>query len=197
VNVFVLNSGRCGSMTFIRACSHIRNYSAGHESRIQLLGEQRLAYPPNHIEADNRLSWVLGRLDAAYGERAYYVHLARDTAATAASFAQRSRFGIMQAYREGILLHDRPRASDLALAEDYLRTVEANIALFLRGKPHQMSFSLECAKHDFRQFWDWIGAEGDWAAALAEWDTAHNAGSPPAAPGGGLSTPGHKPEDVA
>ena len=85
MNVFVLNSGRCGSMTFIRACRHIRNYSAGHESRVQLLGEQRLAYAPDHIEADNRLCWLLGRLDAAYGEHAYYVHLSREPAATAVS----------------------------------------------------------------------------------------------------------------
>ena len=194
MNLFVLNSGRCGSMTFIRACGHIRNFSAGHETRAQLLGEQRLAYPTNHIEADNRLCWLLGRLDAAYGDRAYYLHLSRDPAATAASFARRSRFGIMQAYREGILLHDRPRASDLALAEDYLQTVQANIALFLRGKPHQMAFRLERAKQDFRQFWEWIGAEGDRAAALAEWDIAHNAGLPPAAPRTGLSTPGDDPE---
>ncbi len=196
MNVFVLNSGRCGSTTFIRACRHIRNYSAGHETRVQLLGEQRLAYPPNHIEADNRLCWFLGRLDAAYGEHAYYVHLSRDPGATAASFAQRSRFGIMRAYREGLLLHDQPQASDLALAKDYLRTVEANIALFLRGKPQQMAFRLERAKQDFRLFWDWIGAEGEQAAALAEWDTAHNAGLPAAAAQAGPSTPGHEPKDI-
>jgi hypothetical protein len=195
VNVFVLNSGRCGSMTFIRACRHIRNYSAGHESRVQLLGGQRLAYPPNHIEADNRLCWFLGRLDAAYGERAYYVHLSRDSAATATSLAQRSRFGIMRAYREGILLHDRPRASDLALAEDYLQTVQANIELFLRSKPHQMRFRLERARQDFRRFWDWIGADGDFDAALAEWSFAHNAGLPPATQGTGQATPSDDPQD--
>ncbi len=184
MNVFVLNSGRCGSTTFIRACGHICNYSAGHESRVQLLGEQRLAYPPDHIEADNRLSWLLGRLDAAYGERGWYVHLSREPAATAVSFAERSRFGIMQAYREGILMHDEPQVSDLALAEDYLHTVEANIALFLRGKPRRMEFRLERAKQEFRQFWDWIGAEGDLDAALGEWKVAHNSGLPPDAPRG-------------
>jgi hypothetical protein len=65
VNVFVLNTGRCGSVTFIEACRHIRNYSAAHESRATLIGEQRLAYAANHIETDNRLCWFLGRLDKA------------------------------------------------------------------------------------------------------------------------------------
>ena len=28
MNVFILNAGRCGSMTFIAACRHITNYEA-------------------------------------------------------------------------------------------------------------------------------------------------------------------------
>ncbi|MEJ1383421.1 MAG: hypothetical protein RPV21_03475, partial [Candidatus Sedimenticola sp. (ex Thyasira tokunagai)] len=67
MNIFILNTGRCGSTTFIEACRHITNYSAAHESRIQLIGDRRLAYPQNHIEADNRLSWLLGRLEHTYG----------------------------------------------------------------------------------------------------------------------------------
>jgi len=178
MNVFILNSGRCGSTTFIQACRHISNFTAGHESRIRLIGPERLAYPDRHIEADNRLSWLLGRLDQRYGDRAFYVHLNRERAAAAASFARRSEFGIMKAYREGILLDGEPELSAHALALDYLDTVEANITLFLRDKPYQMGFRLEHGQEDFARFWRWIGAEGDLARALAEWDTRHNA-SPP------------------
>jgi ferritin-like protein len=53
-------------MTFIRACRHITNYTAGHETRSTLLGEDRIAYPRQHIEADNRLSWMLGKLGKKY-----------------------------------------------------------------------------------------------------------------------------------
>lgn len=175
MNVFVLNSGRCGSTTFIQACRHIDNFSAGHETRVQLIGEARLAYPDNHIEADNRLSWLLGRLDRAYGEAAWYVHLQREPEAAAASFARRAGFGIMKAYREGILLDGEPGQDALALAHDYLATVAANIALFLRDKPQVMAFRLEHAEDDFRRFWHWIGARGDLDAALAEWRTRYNA----------------------
>ncbi|MCW8918192.1 MAG: hypothetical protein OQL08_05205 [Gammaproteobacteria bacterium] len=175
MNIFILNSGRCGSTTFIRACSHIRNYSALHESRCGLIGPQRLNYPANHIEADNRLSWFLGRLDQKYGDHAFYVHLSREREATAASFAHRSEFGILHAYREGILLEleGAPAAHDIAL--DYLATVETNIACFLKDKSNKMAFRLEEAQTDFSEFWQRIGAEGNLPAALAEWQTRHNA----------------------
>lgn len=175
MNVFILNSGRCGSTTFIQACRHIANYTAGHETRVRLIGAGRLAYPDNHIEADNRLSWLLGRLDRAYGDAARYVHLTRAREATAESFARRAEFGIMKAYREGILLDGEAGQSPHDLALDYLDTVEANIGLFLRDKTHKMAFRLEQAQDDFRSFWQWIGAEGDLDGALAEWATCYNA----------------------
>jgi hypothetical protein len=175
MNIFVLNSGRCGSTTFIQACSHIQNYSCGHESRITQLGSMRMAYPLRHIEADNRLSWLLGRLDRVYGNDAYYVHLMRDSEAVIASFERRYSFGIMQAYREGILLGGEPGQSSREQAVDYLDTIESNIRLFLKDKSHWMPFRLEMAKADFAQFWEWIGAKGDLELALAAWDIKYNA----------------------
>lgn len=178
MNIFILNTGRCGSTTFIKACQHISNYSAGHESRSDRLGSERLAYPDNHIEADNRLAWLLGRLDEKYGDDALYVHLSREREATAASFARRGDFGIMKAYREGILLslaETPPDYPDDALAHDYIETVEANIALFLKDKRNTLPFHLETAQEDFKIFWERIGAEGDRQAALAEWQQRHNA----------------------
>ena len=175
MNIFILNAGRCGSLSFIKACQHITNYSALHESRSKLIGAQRLAYADNHIEADNRLSWLLGRLDREYADNAFYVHLQRDTNKTANSFAKRSDFGIMLAYKEGILLggNNEHTAHDTAL--DYLDTVEANIALFLKDKTNVMNFQLENARQDFKTFWHTIAAAGDLDKALREWDTAHNA----------------------
>lgn len=175
MNVFILNSGRCGSTTFIEACRHIANYSAGHETRLRKTGAERLAYPARHIEADNRLAWLLGRLDAAYGDRAFYVHLQRDRDATAASFVRRADFGIMRAYRDGVLLGGEPGQDALDLAHDYLATVDANIRRFLADKTQTMDFHLERAQDDFQQFWRRIGASGDLNAALAEWTRRHNA----------------------
>lgn len=174
MNVFVLNTGRCGSTTFIQACQYITNYTARHESCTKLIGQQRLAYPANHIEADNRLSWFLGRLDQEYADRACYVHLSRNPQETAESFTKRQEFGIMRAYREGILLGGQEGQSAHDMALDYINTVEANIALFLKDKTNKLAFSLENSKADFVDFWQRIGAEGDLERALMEWDTRYN-----------------------
>jgi hypothetical protein len=177
MNVFVLCTGRSGSTTFTEAARRIANFTAAHESRCHFAGAARLAYPPRHIEIDNRLSWMLGRLDRAYGDAAHYVHLVRDPEATAASFTQRTRFGIMRAYRNGVMqrTHRNPKLMPLDVARDLVDTVTENIRLFLRDKTHVMTFRTEEGAQDFARFWDWIGATGDRDAALAEWRTLHNA----------------------
>ena len=174
MNIFILGTGRCGTTTFIKASQHITNYSAAHESRSTLIGEPRLDYPEQHIEADNRLTWFLGRLDEKYGNAAIYVHLHRDTKATAHSFAKREHFGIMSAYREGILMGGQEGQSAYQVACDYIDTVEKNIECFLKDKQHKMQFSLESAQKDFEIFWKLIGAEGDIDKALAEWNITYN-----------------------
>lgn len=178
MNVFVLSTGRCGSTTFAKACAHIANYTSAHESRVAMLGPARLDYPENHIESDNRLAWFLGRMEKRYGDGAFYVHLTRDRMAVARSYAKRLEPGmIMPAYAQGIHLglpqDIAPLALDIAL--DYVDTVTANIEAFLAGKTRRMDFRLEDAKADFERFWVAIGAQGNLAAALAEFDVAHNA----------------------
>lgn len=166
-------------MTFINACQHITNYTAGHESRVHHLGRARLAYPDWHIEADNRLSWMLGRLGKKYGKEAFYVHLRRDEEATAKSYNNRWAFrkSIVNAYAEGILM--RPQKKDEEMSLDYVRTVNQNIDYFLRDKPNQMEIRLKTAKTDFKRFWKAIGAKGDLQAALAEWDEPSNVSKTP------------------
>lgn len=177
MNVFVLSTGRCGSTTFIEACRHITNFTAAHESRARIAGPDRLKYPDRHIEADNRLSWFLGRLDREFGDRAFYVHLRRDDRKTAASLLNRYHGGIMRAYSAGILMRKNARHEPLTVCLDYCDTVNTNIECFLKDKSHVLTMTLETAKADFRAFWERIGAEGDLNAALAEWDVRHNPSS--------------------
>lgn len=188
-NVFVLCTGRCGSTTFARACGHMANWTAGHETRSHLWGADRLAYPAGHIEADNRLSWMLGRLERAFGPDAAYVHLTRDAEAVAQSYARRHSFGIMQAYQHGIIFpepgtrrDDRPT---IGHARDMVETVNANIDAFLRGKPHVMRMRLEDATTDFPRFWAWVRAEGRLDSAMQEWSIRHNETAPVARSGFG------------
>jgi len=175
MNVFVLNAGRSGSTAFTRACEHITNYTAGHESRRSIVGPGRLAYPDDHIEADNRLIWFAGRLQEAYGDRAMYVHLRRDIDETVASYVARYDVGLFRAYRRHILWRVPHESDPEPVARDFVSTVTSNIELYLRDKTRVMDFQLEDSSTAFPRFWRWIGAEGDLDAALAEFAKWHNA----------------------
>jgi hypothetical protein len=177
MNVFVLTTGRSGSLTFAEACRHITNYTSGHETRVGLVGADRLAYPDRHIEVDDRLAWLLGRLEDAYGDDAFYVHLRRDEQATAASRARRWNKPLMRAYRNGILWDVSPDVGRVALALDLNHTVTRNIELFLRDKSHTMRIDIEAAARTFPEFWSRIGAEGDLQAALEELRARHHLGT--------------------
>ena len=180
MRVFILSTGRCGSTTFAKACAHFTNYTSGHETRTGRLGKARLAYPDHHIESDNRLSWFLGRLDEEFGKDAFYVHLIRDGEAVAASLAKRTSFkgAIMTAYSNGLLLHSgqqSPDATMIDFAHDYVETVNANISAFLKDKSKQMQMDIKDAQSKFPEFCTAIDANGNLEAALAEFDTHHNA----------------------
>ena len=179
--VFILCTGRCGSTTFAKAAAHATNFTAKHESRSWMLGPARLAYPDNHIEIDNRLSWWLGRLDQRFGDSPHFVHLLRDPGEVARSYAGRQHYGLMKAYRESLLLNLilRPPFPAMAdIAADMVETITANITHFLRDKSRVMTIGLETIATDFPRFWNWIGAKGDLAAAMAEWQLRHNATKP-------------------
>lgn len=183
MNVFVLSAGRSGSLTFVKACEHISNFSAAHESRSKELGAARFDFPVNHIESDNRLSWLLGRLGAAYGENAFYVHLTRSRDETAKSFLNRfySKGSIINAYHSVIIPGFKSDVHENALAYclDYVDTVNRNIEEFLSGKPYVFRIELESPHEQFRRLWDAIGAEGDFEAACAEFSVKHHAALSP------------------
>jgi hypothetical protein len=139
-----------------------------------------LAYPDNHIEADNRLSWLLGKLENAYGNDAFYVHLQRELISTAKSFLKRWDFGIMKSYRTQIVMGlDKkiPGIERLDVCLDYCETVNQNIKAFLKDKINKMDFHLESCESDFYKFWSLAGAEGSFEKAVAEWKRAYNASS--------------------
>jgi len=174
-NVFVLSTGRCGSTPFAKACEHIDNYTVAHESRMSAVGPERFDYPPDHIEVDNRLSWLTGRLARRFDdEETFYVHLRRDRDETARSFARRWGKGIIRAYARGILSRAHRSGEPLEICLDYCHTVNANIEEFVAHRTHAMTIRLDDVDELFPRFWERIGAEGDLSAAMAEWQVRHN-----------------------
>jgi len=179
MNVFVLSTGRCGSTTFAKACGFIDNYTAGHETRSQAIGLERLNYPNRHIEVDNRLSWMLGSLEKTYGNGAYYVHLKRERLATANSFYGRwnRNQSIIRHYAEGILMLERDKDLDAKKWDcclDYYDRVNDNIEYFLKDKTRVLTIDVAHWQESFPLFWQEIGAQGDLESALGELETIHN-----------------------
>lgn len=189
MRVFVLNTGRCGSMTTIRACEHLTNYTAGHETRTGVIGDGRFDYPDRHVEADNRLSWLLGELGERFGDGPLYVHLRRDPEQVAASFLRRWRSwsrnpagsSVVRAFAHGLVIHNQewPESERHDVCRFYVRTVTKNIDAFLAARPNTMTVWLEDAATWLPTLWDRIGGEGDLDAALAEFGVRHNASRAP------------------
>ena len=175
-HVFVLCTGRCGSVTFAKACEHFSNFTSGHETRVTKLGDDRTDFPSGHIEVDNRLAWFLGRLQAKYGDRAFYVHLTRDEAEVGASYDRRWHHhgSLIQAFDQGVMRHELPHEH---AGGELARTINENIRSFLRDKPHQMTIDIRDIQKRFPEFIERVGAAGDLETAIAEFDNQHNATS--------------------
>jgi hypothetical protein len=175
--VFVLSTGRCGSQTFAKACSHITNYTSAHESGRRELMASRVEQSRGHIEVDNRLSWGLGYLDSVVGDDAIYVHLTREIGAVVNSFTKRSNRGIMSAYARDITMGANLNYSSAEIANDYVTCVSKNIEHFLSSKSRVVKIAIESPDSSFRIFWNLINAEGDLERALSEFHTMHNSHS--------------------
>lgn len=186
MNIFVLSTGRCGSMTFARACSHLTNYTAGHETRAHLLPPERLAYPDNHIESDPRLAWFLGALGEKYdGKPVLYVHLTRDPAETARSLVRHALptaekpvsypANMLRAFGHGIVMRPNVWEDYEAVARAYVDTVNGNIREFLSHRGILRRCHVEIGNDgQFADFLARIVAKGK-RAAMAEWKVRHNA----------------------
>ena len=175
MNIFVLCTGRCGSVTFTRACEHLDNYSSGHESKYNYFIPWRLQFPDNHIEADLRLAWYLGPLEDMYGQDAFYVHLTRDPALVAQSYTNKfyaKGKGQSRAWWEIVA---RPIDGFVEDAmRDMVSVVTLNIRAFLKDKEHMVMDISEGAEK-FPEFCSRIDATGDMDAARAEFSIRHNA----------------------
>jgi len=98
MKVFVIGTGRCGSVTFSKACEHIEGYTAGHESHNGHVGNYR--YDDNHIEVDPRLSYSLPML-IKQNPDALFVHLYRNAGECIASLAKRDSLKKYAAFHFG------------------------------------------------------------------------------------------------
>lgn len=154
MNVFVLSTGRSGTMTIAKVFAHATNLTSGHETAAGSF--YPLDYPADHLEADNRLSWMLGALHERFPD-ALYVHLIRDREQVARSFEARRDYpgASIRGFGAGIL-----GRGDRFPAERY----QAAETVRLEELPASVP-----------RLWWFVGAQGDLDAAVAEASVHHNA----------------------
>ena len=161
-------------MSLYQACRHVKNYTAGHDSKEGALASNRVKIADAHIEIDTRFAWMLGLLSEQNGDDLHYVFLTRDKEGIAASYNKRwaNRKGIIRAFCGGILQRDKPKA-DIEVARDLVETIEANIRTFLASRPHSV-VCLETWSEDLEAFFNDIRAEVDLSAAKDAFAQRHN-----------------------
>lgn len=178
MNVFVTGTGRCGTMTFSKACGHITNFSSGHETKAGKPLSGRLDYRPQHIEVDPHLTWIIGPIIARYPD-AFFVHLQRDRDAVVESWRRR---GIRPNRGAAPLVNTMFQCDCQNLTtREYTAALEllydginSNLALAL-ANTNSMHIWLHDAKARLPEFWERIGAEADLGAAIREFDRHYNA----------------------
>jgi len=174
MKVVVLTTGRSGSVSLYHACRLAKNFAAGHESKAGALGADRCEIADNFIEVDNRLAWFLGRLAEHDKGDVHYGFLRRNPEQVAGSYNKRweVRKGMMRGYCEGFLQRDKS-TGDIAVAQDMVDTIESNVALFLKDRPHTV-LNLESIDTDLPKFFEAIGADIDVDHALVEFHKKRN-----------------------
>ena len=180
MNIFCLSTGRCGSTTFSKSFSHATNYTSGHETHAKRVGNDYFFYPDNHIESDNRLSWMLGSLDKYYGDNPIYVHLYRDAGEVVESYSKRYSLdfisGIMFGFGHGILQQPSIYSPEVIteVAKMYVEVVTHNIESFLVNKTKVIRFDVDDPETAIYKIWEMGGIEGDIQNALEEWKYRYN-----------------------
>lgn len=163
-NIFILCAGRSASTTLAQALQPVSNYTASHESRCGVLSDEKLNYPVNHIEIDNRLIWFADLLDEKYGKNAKYIYLYRDLDKVASSYRERWHLtvSIVRAFGHGILMKDKIlRNERLSVCKDYASVVDKKIRLFISRKENSLVIDCEKLNEDFDKLYEFIGAEGN------------------------------------
>lgn len=166
MRVFVAGPGRCGTVTFAKACKHVTNYTAAHERQRGL--NPPWTTPDGHIEVDPRLTWHARSLVSEYPE-SLWVILDRDRDRTALSFARRAT--TMTAWRR-LSTYDAPNA--VLGAMHYVEFIYDYLDMAI-PKDRRLWLTTPVSESEARMFWDRIGAEGDFGKFAAALGQVHNA----------------------
>lgn len=170
MRVFVVGTGRCGSVTFSKACSHITNFTCAHESYCP-----DRSYPDNHIEVNCQYHSCMASLMLKYPD-AFWVHLLRKKEDCVASLAAMNYGTEMHKWYELYPTLCFPPDNIEVTAGQFYDDVTARIRALMSLLPPSRTcvIHLENIQHQWTYFWEAIGATGNFEQSLATWSTKHN-----------------------
>jgi len=168
------------------ACRHITNFTSAHESHARkFIGN--LEYPDQHIEVDGHLSIAMPLLIKRYpsGPDTVYVHLIRERKSCVDSFSRRHGMDLFAAIHCFVectkhtperRLETAGYAYDVtnAIIDTTLRKAQQISGWSVQG--YVLTTFIEDLVAAWPTFWELIGAEGDYTAALAECAKRYNRG---------------------
>jgi len=159
MNVFFISPGRTGTTTISIAFSCVDGFTSLHESRVNFLGDERVDYPSNHFECDNRLVWFLPRLTKKYSQTSILVIVNREKLKIASSYNQRwGGIGIMRAYSQGILMRHL-KDNNLDVCMDYVDNVYEQLEFVKGSWAKVISLDLDNPKEGVVEILNEIGKE--------------------------------------
>lgn len=170
MRVFVVGTGRCGTVTFSKACSHINNFVSGHETYSKNFSNfDKLLIPDNRIEVDPHFAHVLPLAIEKYPD-AKWVHLIRERKACVESIAKTNGIKHYAKFATMSVSDDMHEISDT-----FYRVINANIDMWLKNT-NSMKIYLENIVQEWSVFWNFIGAKGDMKASIDELSKKYNNG---------------------
>lgn len=194
MRVFVVGTGRCGSVTFCKACEYIENFTVAHETVFNR--RDKLDWPDQYIAVEPSL-WPLVPLLRKRYPRLVLVHLVRRNRAEfihsyrvldSPPFIGAKNYRIPEKDRlpEKANWEGAPPVIDVWAAcyvgtpigeaerRELLGLYYDTVNTMVRELRPDVTVTLEEPATGWRQLWRRIEALGDYEKSLAEWDVKHN-----------------------
>lgn len=171
MRIFVTGTGRCGTVTFSKACALCKNFTVGHETKTNTPDWSGhiddLEYPDNHIEVSPQLIINIPRLKAKYPDSLWVYMIRMDRDASARSIINR-----VNVYSFSEFWYLNRVAPPLDIAYAIYDVTNSLCAALLYGA---FRFYLEHAKEQWESVIKYMGLDIDFDESLKVWDTKYNA----------------------
>jgi hypothetical protein len=168
MRVFVLGTGRCGTVTFSKAGQHFSNYTCSHESKSQ---KNDLVYADGHIEVDPHLFWHLPNLIEKYTD-AMFVHLDRNKHACVKSLGKRNSTRLYAKFTE--MVGDN-MYNPIEISSKYYDFCNKTISLVLKQTGvRSIRMTTPISEESWRIFCKEIGEEESFLKSFEELTKVYN-----------------------